>query len=204
MIKFENINVSFDEKTLYENFYIEFEENKINFIMGESGVGKTTLLNKIKEELLIKGKKISFVFQESRLIPWKNIYKNLEIVIMNEKSKDKRREIIEDILRKVGLEEYKSYYPYQLSGGMKQRTNIARSLVYDAEILLMDEPFKALDKKCKEEMMNLVREYIKLKNKTAIIITHDYNEVEKIGERIIVLKDEPVKIEKCKNIRPHW
>lgn len=203
MIKFENINVNFGEKILYENFNIEFEEYKINFIMGESGVGKTTLLNKIKEELLNKGKNVSFVFQESRLIPWKNIYKNLEIIIMNEKSKDKRKEIIEDILKKVGLEDYKNYYPYQLSGGMKQRVNIARAILYDADIVLMDEPFKALDKKCKEEIMNFIKTYIKSRNKTAIIITHDYKEVEKIGEKLIVLKDQPVKIEKYKNITPH-
>ncbi|MDZ4957266.1 ATP-binding cassette domain-containing protein, partial [Clostridium perfringens] len=80
MIEFNNININFEDKVLYKNFSIEFNKSSINFIMGESGIGKSTLIKYIKDDLILKGFNISVVFQENRLIPWINVYKNLDIV----------------------------------------------------------------------------------------------------------------------------
>lgn len=200
MIRFENINIKFNERQLYKDFTIEFEEGKINFIMGESGVGKTTLLHEIKNRLLKENKKVSMVFQENRLIPWKNLYKNLELVVMDQFTKEDREKRILEILNMMGLEEFKGFYPSELSGGMKQRANIARAFIYNGDILLMDEPFKALDIKCKKQIINLTKDFVKKNNKTAIIITHDENEVREIGETLFVLNEEPVKIKKSEKI----
>ncbi|MGG7058571.1 ATP-binding cassette domain-containing protein [Clostridium nigeriense] len=192
MIKFTNINLSFGERILYKDFSISFIENSINFIMGESGIGKTTLIKYLKDELLTKGNKISITFQESRLIPWKNVYKNLELVIKDKYSKDERRKIIKEILNNMNLKGIESLFPHELSGGMKQRVSIARAILSDGDIFIMDEPFKGLDKDNKERIINFLKDYFKEKQKTVIIISHDINEVKEFVNRYILLKGEPV------------
>ncbi|MDU7240808.1 ATP-binding cassette domain-containing protein [Clostridium sp.] len=195
MIKFNKVNIRFEDRVLYDDFSIDFEENTVNFIMGESGIGKSTLTKYIKDILLSKGNKVSVVFQESRLIPWKNVYKNLDIVIKNKLSKDERKAKINDILQKMNLLNCKYLYPYELSGGMRQRVNIARAMIYDADIFIMDEPFKGLDKENKENIIKYIKQYFYDNKKTAIIISHDINEAKEFTKKIIFLKNEPVKKE---------
>lgn len=192
MIKFTNINLSFGERILYKDFSISFIENSINFIMGESGIGKTTLIKYLKDELLTKGNKISITFQESRLIPWKNVYKNLELVIKDKYSKDERRKIIKEILNNMNLKGIESLFPHELSGGMKQRVSIARAILSDGDIFIMDEPFKGLDKDNKEKIIKFLKEYFKEKQKTVIIISHDINEVKEFVDKFMLLKGNPV------------
>ncbi len=191
-MRFNNINISFEDKILYENFFIEFQENTINYIMGESGIGKTTLIKYIKNDLFLKNVDISVVFQESRLIPWKNIYKNLEIVIKNKVKKEDRKRRIKTILQNMNLINCEKLYPHELSGGMKQRVSIARAILYDGDIFIMDEPFKGLDKENKENIIRFIKGYIYEKGKTAIIISHDIEEAKEIADKIILLKNEPV------------
>jgi NitT/TauT family transport system ATP-binding protein len=192
LISFNNINISFDERILYKDFSISFEENSINFIMGESGVGKTTLIKHLRDELLKKGNKISITFQESRLIPWKNVYKNLELVIKNKYNKEERNKVIKEILDNMNLKGTESLYPHELSGGMKQRVSIARAILFDGDIFIMDEPFKGLDKDNKERIINILKHHFNKEEKTVIIISHDINEVKEFGNKFILLKDEPV------------
>lgn len=141
-----DINCKYGEKVIYEDFNINFDDNKINCIIGKSGCGKTTLLNNIAEILLKENRKISYVFQSDSLIPWRNIYNNLKIVIKKYLRGKELESEIDTILELVGLSEFKYYYPHELSGGMKQRVNLARALIGGPEIILMDEPFKSLDK----------------------------------------------------------
>lgn len=192
MINFSNINISFNERDLYKDFSISFNENSINFIMGESGVGKTTLIKHLKDELLTKGNRISITFQESRLIPWKNVYKNLEIVIKDKFNKDERKKIIKEILDNLNLKGTESLFPHELSGGMKQRISIARAILFDGDIFIMDEPFKGLDKDNKEKVIKFLKDYFKSREKTVVIISHDINEVREFVDKYILLKNEPV------------
>lgn len=195
MINFNSINIRFDDKVLYDNFSISFEENNVNFIMGESGVGKSTLIKYIKNQLILGGVKVSVVFQESRLIPWKNVYKNLDIVIKNKLSKVDRKAKINDVLQKMNLLNCTELYPHELSGGMKQRVSIARAIIYDADIFIMDEPFKGLDKENKENITKFIKKYFYDNKKTVIMISHDINEARYFTNKIILLKDEPIKKE---------
>ena len=181
MISFDNINISFNDKVLYKDFSISFKENSINFIMGESGIGKTTLIKYLKDELLSKDKKISVTYQESRLIPWKNVYKNLELVIK-----------IKNILNDMNLSGTEGLFPNELSGGMKQRVSIARAVIYNGDIFIMDEPFKGLDKDNKEKIIKYLKKYFQDNNKTVIIISHDINEVKEFIRNYMLLKGEPV------------
>ena len=163
--------------------------------MGESGVGKTTLIKHIKDELLLKGYKISVTYQESRLIPWKNVYKNLDLVIKNKYDKEERKKYIKEILDKVNLNGIENLFPSELSGGMKQRVSIARAILYSGDIFIMDEPFKGLDKDNKENLIKYLKTYFEENNKTAIIISHYINEVKEFENEFILLKNEPVEKE---------
>lgn len=189
-----NINCSYGDKIIYKDFNINFDDNKINCIIGKSGCGKTTLLNYISEELLKEDRRISYVFQNDSLIPWKNIYNNLKIVVKKHLKGKELDSELDTILGLVGLNEFKYYYPYQLSGGMKQRVNLARALIGEPEIILMDEPFKSLDIKCKKDIINIVKELNLEKKITIILVTHDKEEILNLADTVFLLGERPVKI----------
>lgn len=190
----ENINCKYGEKVIYKNFNINFDDNKINCIIGKSGCGKTTLLNNISERLLEENRRISYVFQNDSLISWINIYNNLKIVVKKySRGKDLEKKI-NTILSLVGLSEFKYYYPHQLSGGMKQRVNLARALIGEPEIILMDEPFKSLDIKCKNDIIAIVKKINLEKKTTIILVTHDKDEILNLAHVVFLLEERPVKI----------
>lgn len=188
-----NINFKYGSNEIYNNFNIEFQQGKINCIIGESGCGKTTLLNYISEKLYYENKRIAYVFQEDNLIPWKNIYVNLKIVAKKYFEKSILEKEINNALVKVRLEKYKYFYPRELSGGMRQRINFARALIGNPEVILMDEPFKSLDIKSKNNMIELIKN---LKNTDIIIIlvTHDINEILMLADVVYYLGGRPVEI----------
>ena len=190
----ENINCKYGEKVIYKNFNINFDDNKINCIIGKSGCGKTTLLNNISERLLEENRRISYVFQNDSLISWINIYNNLKIVVKKySRGKDLEKKI-NTILSLVGLSEFKYYYPHQLSGGMKQRVNLARALIGETDIILMDEPFKSLDIKCKNDIIAIVKKINLEKKTTIILVTHDKDEILNLAHVVFLLGERPVKI----------
>ena len=188
-----NINFKYGSNEIYNNFNIEFQQGKVNCIIGESGCGKTTLLNYISEKLYYENKRIAYVFQEDNLIPWKNIYVNLKIVAKKYFEKSILEKEINNALVKVRLEKYKYFYPRELSGGMRQRINFARALIGNPEVILMDEPFKSLDIKSKNNMIELIK---KLKNTdiTIILVTHDINEILMLADVVYYLGGRPVEI----------
>ena len=195
------------------NINLEIPKGKIHVIMGLSGSGKSTLirhLNRLIEptfgEIIINGinvlklnnkelleyrqKNMSMVFQKFALFPHKTILENISYGLIVQKiSEEVYLEKSKFWLKRVGLEGYENYYPSQLSGGMQQRVGLARALATDAEILLMDEAFSALDPLIRSEMQDILIELqIELK-KTIVFITHDLDEALKIGDRISILRD---------------
>ena len=190
----KDVNVKYDNKVIYNNFTIEFEDEKINCIVGASGCGKTTLLNCICEKLIKKNIKVAYVFQEDRLLPWKNIFDNLKLVIKSKCGKEEVNNRIEDILNVLEISETKFLYPNELSGGMKQKVNIARALIYDFDVLLLDEPFRSLDMKIKNKVIDLIRTINKEKKTTVILVSHDKDEIKSLTDRVFLLKGSPVEI----------
>lgn len=188
-----NINFKYGSNEIYNNFNIEFQQGKINCIIGESGCGKTTLLNYISEKLYYENKRIAYVFQEDNLIPWKNIYVNLKIVAKKYFEKSVLEKEINNALVKVRLEKYKYFYPRELSGGMRQRINFARALIGNPEVILMDEPFKSLDIKSKNNMIELIKN-LKNTDSTIILVTHDINEILMLADVVYYLGGRPVEI----------
>jgi ABC-type nitrate/sulfonate/bicarbonate transport system ATPase subunit len=176
-------------------------------VLGQSGCGKTTLLNLLagflvptQGEILVGGRAVSgkggdrgVVFQDfAQLFPWRTAQRNVEFGLeMRNVPAAERREIALRHLRLVRLEPFAGTYPHQLSGGMQQRVAIARALAYDPSVLLMDEPFAALDAMTREEMQRLLVELWQKTRKTVVYVTHNVAEAVYLADRIVVLTPHP-------------
>jgi len=184
-------------------------------IVGPSGCGKTTILNLVagfwtpdSGEIKVSGHRVEKpslervkVFQEFALFPWLTVYENIEFGLkMQGKPNDLRQQIVRHLVQEVGLQGSEQKYPKELSGGMKQRTAIARALAVDPTILLMDEPFGSLDAQTREYMQSELIGLWKLKRKTIIFVTHSIEEAVKLADRVIVLSKRPAKIKKVISI----
>jgi NitT/TauT family transport system ATP-binding protein len=201
-LKFKNINKIYGHNIIFKNFNIEFYKNKVNCILGKSGCGKSTLLNIISgiikndgDEINIsKNIDISYIFQDDRLIEWLTIEENIKLVIKKHYNKNELDKLCDKYLDMVEVYNYKKYYPQMLSGGLRQRINIARALIYPSQIIIMDEPFKSIDIKNKKIIMNNFKEILEKEKRTVIFVTHDIEEAILLGEKIFILGNSPIEI----------
>lgn len=176
-------------------------DHEIISLVGQSGCGKSTLLRiigglekastgfiKLNNKIIKKpSSNIGMVFQDPRLMPWLNVYDNIKLSILNENKKEQKVKISKT-LQKVGLENCEQLWPRELSGGMAQRVAIARALVREPKVLLLDEPFSALDSFTKTNLHQHVKElWVSLKL-TIIMVTHDINEATSMSDRVLIIK----------------
>jgi NitT/TauT family transport system ATP-binding protein len=195
-IKINNLKKSFNDNIIFNGLNIQFNDNEISCILGPSGVGKTTLFNILTkidsyDSGTITGtekKRIAYVFQEDRLLEWKNVYENIAFVIADEKDVKRRAE---EAIHMVRLTGYEHYYPKELSGGMRQRVSLARAFVYDPHILILDEPFKGLDIALKEDIIEDFTTQWKKGKYTVLMSTHDIEEAIILAQRIFILSKKP-------------
>jgi osmoprotectant transport system ATP-binding protein len=210
MIEFKNIKKKYKNNTILENFNLNIEEGNLVVLIGSSGCGKTTLLKMINRlieytsgEILVNGKNIKdidpiklrrsigYVIQQTGLFPHMTVKENIEIMpkLMGKSQEEIDKKTVE-LLNMVGLEpeKYSERYPVELSGGQQQRVGVARAFAADAEIILMDEPFSALDPitrtELQEELFNIQKEY----RKTIVFVTHDMDEAINLADKICILK----------------
>jgi NitT/TauT family transport system ATP-binding protein len=197
--------------TVLDNINIQILDGEIVTILGKSGCGKSTLLNLIAGfehsyggEILLNGNQVKdisperiMMFQESALFPWLTAFQNIEIALKMAKiPKDQREEIVMHYLEIVGLSDYSHSYIHQLSGGMKQRVALARALSLNPKILLMDEPFAALDITIKKSLYKELLDLHKKTRKTILFVTHNINEAVLLGDRVIVMSPQIYGIKK--------
>ena len=184
-----------------EDLTLEINEGEIVAIVGPSGTGKSTILNlisglvdKTSGNIKVDGK-IGYMFQHDLLFDWTTVYKNL-FVGLNIKNKitDIDKEKALKLLEKYDLLEFKSSLPSELSGGMRQRVALIRTLMVNPDILLLDEPFSALDSQTRIKISNDVYKTIKENNLTAILVTHDISEAISLADRVIILSKRPAKV----------
>lgn len=180
-----NITKSFEEKKVFDSFSCDFEDNGITVIKGESGVGKTTLLRitagldkDFTGRITPEKYSVSFAFQEPRLFPGAAVLENLTAV------SEKDRALL--LLEKIGIgKESLFLYPDELSGGMAKRVSVARALLFDADVYLLDEPFSGLDEENICNTAKAIREYVS--GKTCVVVTHNSAAAEILSGNIINL-----------------
>ncbi len=189
-MEIKNLTKHYGENTVYENFDLTVEDGRITCILGESGSGKTTLLNAVAGLISYDGeitaKKCSYVFQSPRLVPCLTVEDNLRLVC-----KDTGK--IFEALKNLGIDDKAKEYPVRLSGGQAQRVSLARAFLYGGELMLLDEPFTALDLKLKHSVMGLFKEVWKNLKPTVLFVTHDVDEALLLSDRIIIIDGGKIK-----------
>ena len=203
-INLKNIHKSYsvDDRTLHvlKGIDLHIPEKSITVVLGRSGCGKTTLLRLVGnlekadtgEIQFDASHKTAFVFQESRLMPWLNVWDNIKFSL---KKQNVDKEVLQNIIDTVGLKGFEKAYPHQLSGGMQQRTAIARALAYDPSFIMMDEPFAALDYFTRTQMQKELIKLQKSRGASILFVTHSIDEALLLGHKIVVIEDGQIKRE---------
>lgn len=201
----KNYSLENEELNVLSDINLDIQEGEFICIVGKSGCGKSTLLRIIaglehesSGEITRNGNKITkpsiecgMVFQNARLFPWRTVEQNIAFGVPRHIKKKERKELVQSYIDLVGLTGFEKALPKQLSGGMQQRASIARSLVNNPQILLLDEPFGALDAFTKLNMQNEVMRIWEHEKKTMILVTHDIDEAIYLADRIVVLSSLP-------------
>lgn len=219
-LRIENVALRFAPKTgapvtALENVSLEVGEQEFSVIVGPSGCGKTSLLRLVAglieptegviwlgaERVTGPGRDRGMVFQSYTLFPWLTVQQNVEFGLkLRGVPPPERREITRRFLAQVGLDGFERHYPKQLSGGMMQRVALARALANDPAVLLMDEPFGALDSQTRSLMQELLLDIWQQSSKTVLFITHDIDESILLGDRVYVMTARPGRIKEMVEI----
>lgn len=192
-----------------DKFHLTLYQHEITCILGRSGCGKTTLLKCLggfvpgesEGGVLFKGQYIEkptpdivMIFQENNLYPWLSVKGNVRFGLKFKRDILDKRARVRKIIDTVGLSDAKDRYPHQLSGGMRQRVAIARALVSEPSVLLLDEPFSALDVSLRRRMQDLLRQLWEDTNKTMVMVTHNVEEAIRIAHRVVVIGNTPAEV----------
>jgi len=205
-IRFNKITKAFGDLTVLKEVSFAVEKGEFAAIVGPSGCGKSTLLRMLAGlerpdagQVLVDGRPVAgpgpermMIFQEHALYPWRTVAENagfgLELAGVSRRERDAK---VKAVLNQVGLSGFEGYYPHQLSGGMKQRASIARALVMDPDLLLLDEPYGALDAMTRLTMQNELLRLWQGSGKTVLLITHDIDEALYLADRVFVMTARP-------------
>jgi len=203
----DSINVVYQESLIaLQNVSLDIPAAKLTAILGPSGCGKTTLLKVIaglikptSGSVKVRGKEIegpgpdrALVFQDFALLPWATVLQNVGFGLRARGvPKKERDETSLHYIKEVGLLGFEDKYPHQLSGGMRQRTGLARALTINSDILLMDEPFSAVDEQMRRKLQEDLLNLLKVENKTVIFVTHSIEEAVYLADQVIILSGRP-------------
>ena len=219
IVQINNLSKTFhtlkEETLAVKDFSLDIDEGEFVVLVGPSGCGKSTILSTLaglikpsEGEIIYNPTKIiddrpsiGYMLQQDHLFPWRTILQNvvLGLEIQNKKTK-KSIAKTQELLDIYGLGDFKNHYPNQLSGGMRQRAALIRTLAVDPEILLLDEPFSALDYQTRLAVSDDIGSIIKSERRTAIMVTHDISEAISLADRVVVLSKRPGSVKKIHKI----
>lgn len=194
------LDFAFGDTIVFSDFSFSFQEDRVTCVLGPSGCGKSTLLNLFAGLIQpgnagrILAPRSSYVFQEPRLFPWRTLAKNVAIPLEAAFGVHEADRIARRFLAMVGLAATADAYPDRVSGGQRQRVALARAFAYSAPLVLMDEPFQALDLPLRIQLMDLLLDLLKAEPRTVLMVTHDPREAIYLADRIVVLGDSPARI----------
>jgi ABC-type nitrate/sulfonate/bicarbonate transport system ATPase subunit len=196
----EQVSHSYGTVPVLKGLSLAVTSGEVVVLVGPSGCGKTTILNLLSGHIepatgTIQRKGIiRTVYQQDGLFPWLTVEQNISIGLRSESDPNRRTTEMRDLLKLIRLDGFEQHYPHQLSGGMRQRVELARALAGDSDILLMDEPFSALDYQARFRMrLELVR-LLKERPRTVVFVTHDIEEAAQLADRVLVLSSRPATI----------
>jgi len=195
-----HVSHSFGALEVLRDLSIEVSHREFVAIVGPSGCGKTTLLNLLSgfdrptSGFIERKGKSHMVHQQDGLFPWQTVGENIALGLRHVKSKQERRQQVEEMVRLIRLEGFENSYPHQLSGGMRQRVELARALAGSSDILLLDEPFSSLDYLTRLHMRQEVARILQERPRTVVLVTHDIEEAAQLADRVIVLGERPAQI----------
>ncbi len=210
-----NITKFYGETEALRDLSLEFPRGQLTSLLGPSGCGKTTLLKIIaglleptSGEVEVNGKTVTgpgpdraFVFQDFALLPWASVLRNVAFGLeMRGAGKSEREAKAEHYIKQVGLAGFENAYPHELSGGMRQRVGLARALAVDSQVLLMDEPFSAVDEQTRRKFQEDLLALVLNENKTFIFVTHSIEEAVYVSDQIAILLPRPSRVHEI--IRP--
>jgi NitT/TauT family transport system ATP-binding protein len=189
-----------------EDVSLTVRRGELLVLIGPSGCGKTTILNIISglptaglrisgTVTVAPGTSLGYVFQKDALLPWRTLRQNTEVGLeIRGVPAPKRRQIAQELIRLVGLQGFEDRYPHELSGGMRQRASLIRTLAYGPALILMDEPFGALDAQTRVELQDELLTLWRRTGTTIVLVTHDVEEAVVLGQRVVVLSRRPARI----------
>jgi NitT/TauT family transport system ATP-binding protein len=192
--------VSFGSVDVFRHLWLEISHGEFVAVVGPSGCGKTTLLNLLSGFLqpssgtVERSGRVRMVYQGDSLFPWQTAAQNIALGLRELSSEAEREEQLKAMLRLINLEEFAGHYPHQLSGGMRQRVELARALAGDTDILLLDEPFSSLDYLTRLRMRRELARMLDELPRTVVLVTHDIEEAAQLADRILVLTERPARI----------
>lgn len=214
-VSVRNVSKTYGDVQALKDLTLDFPRGELTSLLGPSGCGKTTLLKIIagllpatSGQILVNGNTVtgpgpdrSFVFQDFALLPWATVMRNVAFGLeLRGVAKSEREAIAERYIKNVGLAGFEQKYPHQLSGGMRQRVGLARALSVNAEVLLLDEPFSAVDEQTRRKFQEDMLELVKNERKTFIFVTHSIEEAVYVSDQIAILLPRPSRVHEI--IRP--
>ncbi|MFN3651197.1 MAG: ABC transporter ATP-binding protein [Armatimonadota bacterium] len=196
---------SFGPVEVLRDLHLEVRHHEFVAIVGPSGCGKTTLLNLFSGAFaptsgqVLRTGQTRTIYQSGGLFPWLTVAGNIEMGLRHVRSQKERERQLRELLALIRLEGFGEHFPHQLSGGMRQRVELARALAGEADILLMDEPFSALDYQTRIRMRRELVRMLEERPRTVIFVTHDIEEAAQLADRVLVLTQRPARV--CSELR---
>jgi ABC-type nitrate/sulfonate/bicarbonate transport system ATPase subunit len=195
-----NVSHIFGNVPVLDDLNLSVNPGEVVVLVGPSGCGKTTILNLLSGYIQPSSGSISregvirTVYQHDSLFPWLTVLENINIGLRSVEQESQREKELHDLVELVHLVGFEHHYPHQLSGGMRQRVELARVLAGDSDILLMDEPFSALDYQARLRMRRELIRLLKKRPRTVVFVTHDIEEAVQLADRVLVLSNRPATI----------
>jgi NitT/TauT family transport system ATP-binding protein len=207
LLKLENVSISFGAVEVIRNFSLSVTDQEFVAIVGPSGCGKTTLLNLLSgferpsSGRILRRGSLRMVYQQDGLFPWRTVTENISLGLAHIRDQRVRSNEISELLRLIRIDGFEHHYPHQLSGGMRQRVELARALAGDSDILLLDEPFSAVDYLTRLRLRDELGRLLNSGGRTVLLVTHDIEEAAQLADRVVVLTERPARIRTEVSIR---
>ena len=199
-LRLDGVSHSFGAVDVLQDISMEIGRDEFVVVVGPSGCGKTTLLNllsgfyKPTSGQVMRSGTARMVYQSDGLFPWLTVAENIHLGLRHLREEKERKQQLSEMTSLIRLDGFSNHYPHQLSGGMRQRVELARALAGDTDVLLMDEPFSSLDYQTRLRMRRMLARVLSEQPRTVVFVTHDIEEAAQLADRVIVLSERPARI----------